>query len=34
MIADWIIAARDAGVEDPQAMLAFYRDTYAALAAE
>lgn len=34
MVADWIVAAKGAGVEDPEAMLAFYRETYAALAAE
>jgi TRAP-type C4-dicarboxylate transport system substrate-binding protein len=34
MVADWIAAASAAGVEDPEAMLAFYRDTYATLVAQ
>jgi TRAP-type C4-dicarboxylate transport system substrate-binding protein len=32
MVDEWVEAAKAAGVEDPQAMLAFYRDTYTALA--
>lgn len=32
MVADWVDAAKAAGVEDPQAMLTFYNDTYNALA--
>lgn len=32
MVAEWVEAAKAAGVADPQAMLAYYRDTYAALA--
>jgi TRAP-type transport system periplasmic protein len=34
MVADWTGAAKAVGVADPQAMLAFYGDTYRALAAE
>ncbi|SLN13512.1 C4-dicarboxylate-binding periplasmic protein precursor [Roseovarius gaetbuli] len=34
MVANWIIAAKAAGVTDPEAMRAFYNDTYNALAAE
>ncbi|MCU9849011.1 TRAP transporter substrate-binding protein [Defluviimonas sp. WL0024] len=34
MVADWIGAAKGAGVEDPQAMLDFYNETYTALAGE
>jgi TRAP-type C4-dicarboxylate transport system substrate-binding protein len=34
MVADWIEAAKAAGVEDPQAMLAFYNETYKSLAGE
>jgi TRAP-type C4-dicarboxylate transport system substrate-binding protein len=34
MIADWIEAAKAAGVADPAAMLAFYRETYQSLAVE
>lgn len=34
MVADWIVAARDAGVEDPAGMFAFYRKTYTSLAGE
>lgn len=34
MTADWIDAAKAAGVEDPAALLAFYHDTYKALAGE
>jgi TRAP-type C4-dicarboxylate transport system substrate-binding protein len=32
MVADWIVAAKGVGVEDPEAMLAFYRETYKSLA--
>lgn len=34
MVADWVEAAKTAGVEDPQAMLDFYNDTYTSLAGE
>lgn len=34
MVADWIGAAKGAGVADPEAMLAFYNATYASLVAE
>ena len=34
MVADWAEAARQAGVADPAAVLAFYNETYTALAAE
>ncbi len=34
MVADWIEAAKAAGVSDPQAMLDFYNETYSALAGE
>ncbi|MCE8512661.1 TRAP transporter substrate-binding protein [Ruegeria pomeroyi] len=34
MVADWVEAAKAAGVADPQAMLTFYNDTYEALATE
>lgn len=34
MVTDWVEAAKGAGVEDPQAMLAFYNDTYKTLASE
>lgn len=34
MVADWVAAAKGAGVEDPNAMLKFYNDRYTALAAE
>ncbi|MDT8343889.1 MAG: TRAP transporter small permease subunit [Thermohalobaculum sp.] len=34
MVADWIEAAKAAGVADPAAMLAFYRQTYAELAGQ
>lgn len=34
MVADWIVAAKAAGVEDPQAMLDFYNATYKELAGE
>ena len=34
MVAEWIQAAKAAGVADPQAMLDFYNTTYAALAAQ
>lgn len=32
MVSDWIAAAKDAGVEDPEAMLAYYNETYRELA--
>lgn len=32
MVADWVVAAKKAGVADPEAMLSFYNDTYQALA--
>ncbi|WP_297540288.1 TRAP transporter substrate-binding protein [Roseovarius sp.] len=32
MVADWVEAAKAAGVDDPQAMLNFYNDTYTSLA--
>lgn len=32
MVADWIVAAKAAGVSDPEGMLKFYNETYAALA--
>ncbi|SDD84704.1 TRAP transporter substrate-binding protein [Ruegeria marina] len=32
MVADWVDAAKAAGVADPQAMLRFYNDTYKSLA--
>ncbi|MCV2865005.1 TRAP transporter substrate-binding protein [Defluviimonas sp. WL0075] len=34
MVADWIEAAKGAGVSDPQAMLDFYKETYNSLAGE
>ena len=34
MVADWIEKAEEAGLEDPAAALAYYRDTYQSLAAE
>lgn len=34
MVADWVEAAKAAGVADPQAMLSFYNDTYTSLAGE
>jgi TRAP-type C4-dicarboxylate transport system substrate-binding protein len=34
MVADWVEAAKAAGVADPQAMLTFYNDTYKSLAGE
>lgn len=34
MVADWIIAAKGAGVADPEALLAFYQASYAELAGE
>ena len=34
MVTDWVVAAKAAGVEDPEAMLAFYQQTYDALAGE
>ena len=34
MVADWVEAAKAAGVEDPQAMLNFYNETYKSLAGE
>jgi TRAP-type transport system periplasmic protein len=34
MVADWVIAAKAAGVADPEAMLSFYNTTYASLAGE
>lgn len=34
MVADWVDAAKAAGVEDPQAMLSFYNETYKSLAGE
>ena len=34
MVTDWVTAAQAAGVEDPQAMLDFYAETYTALAAQ
>ncbi|NKX44598.1 TRAP transporter substrate-binding protein [Roseicyclus persicicus] len=34
MVADWIVAAREAGVADPETVLAFYVETYGALTAE
>lgn len=34
MVAEWVESAKAAGVEDPEAMLAFYNDTYKALASE
>ncbi|MDO8881791.1 TRAP transporter substrate-binding protein [Pseudotabrizicola sp.] len=32
LVADWIVAAKAVGVEDPAAMLAFYQQNYSALA--
>ncbi len=32
MVADWEVAAKDAGIEDPAAMLAFFQSTYNELA--
>lgn len=34
LVADWVTAAKAAGVADPQAMLDFYNQTYAALAGQ
>ena len=34
MVADWVEAAKAAGVTDPQAMLGFYNETYASLAGQ
>ena len=34
MVADWVDAAKAAGVADPQAMLDFYNDTYTSLAGQ
>jgi TRAP-type C4-dicarboxylate transport system substrate-binding protein len=34
MVAEWVEAAKAAGVADPAAMLAFYRETYQSLAVE
>ncbi|WP_425102421.1 TRAP transporter substrate-binding protein [Tropicibacter sp. S64] len=34
MVTEWVDAAKAAGVEDPQAMLDFYNDTYRALEAK
>jgi TRAP-type C4-dicarboxylate transport system substrate-binding protein len=34
MVADWIVAAAEAGVADPATMMGFYMETYEALAAE
>lgn len=34
MVADWVDAAKSAGIADPQAMLDFYNETYASLAGE
>lgn len=34
MVADWVDAAKAAGVSDPQAMLDFYNQTYTALAGQ
>lgn len=34
MVAEWVVAAKDAGVQDPEAMLAFYQETYRSLVAE
>ena len=34
MVGNWVVNAKAAGVEDPQAMLDFYNTTYKALAAE
>ena len=34
MVADWIEAAKAAGVEDPEAMLNFYNETYKTLSGE
>jgi TRAP-type C4-dicarboxylate transport system substrate-binding protein len=34
MVADWVEAAKAAGVADPQAMLSFYNDTYTSLAGQ
>lgn len=34
MVADWVEAAKASGIEDPQAMLDFYGETYTALASE
>lgn len=34
MVADWIIAATEAGVEDPETVLGFYNEIYAALSAQ
>jgi TRAP-type C4-dicarboxylate transport system substrate-binding protein len=34
MVADWVEAAKASGVEDPQAMLEFYNETYTSLAAD
>lgn len=34
MVGEWVDAAKAAGVEDPQAMLDFYGETYRALAAQ
>lgn len=32
MVADWVVAAKAAGVANPEAMLGFYNETYASLA--
>ena len=34
MVADWVEAAKAAGVSDPEAMLSFYNETYSSLAAK
>ena len=34
MVTEWVEAAKAAGVADPEAMLAFYNETYATLAAQ
>ena len=34
MVGEWVTAAKAAGVEDPEAMLAFYQETYQSLAGE
>jgi TRAP-type transport system periplasmic protein len=34
MVADWIVAATEAGVADPATMMGFYMETYEALAAQ
>lgn len=34
MVTDWVDAAKAAGVEDPQAMLDFYNETYTSLAGQ